>query len=144
MVMSDEMQAERDQLARWKAEALPVIFGLQDLGRALDLPLGEGVTGPAALTAVRNLLDRLAAAEAALTWIASDAPFDGADDPEDAMQERARMALEAAQRPNGAAGDSECHHFFVRRLCDDFRTCQSCGEEFPITTNHDSDEGRQR
>lgn len=56
---------ERDRLARWKAEALPVLDGLQEIGRALDLPLGTRVTGPQALKAIEALLaerDRLAAA----------------------------------------------------------------------------------
>lgn len=53
--------AEVDRLARWKDEAMPVMDGLQDLGRALDLPLGERTTGPAALAAVESLLaDRAA------------------------------------------------------------------------------------
>ncbi|AMS03158.1 hypothetical protein BJD61_gp79 [Gordonia phage Obliviate] len=37
---------ELDQLQRWKDEALPVIAGLQELGRALGVPLGRSITGP--------------------------------------------------------------------------------------------------
>jgi hypothetical protein len=44
-----------DQLTRWKNEALPVISGLQELGRALDLQLGRSITGPEALAAVEQL-----------------------------------------------------------------------------------------
>jgi hypothetical protein len=51
-----------EQLRRWKAEALPVIAGLQDLGRALGLGLGVQITGPVAVEAARVL--RSAAAEA--------------------------------------------------------------------------------
>lgn len=47
---------ERDRLQRWKDEALPVLEGLQELGKALDLPLGERITGPAALDAVNDLI----------------------------------------------------------------------------------------
>ena len=98
-------------------------------------------------TAVLGLLDRLAVAEAALTWIASGAAFDGADDPEDAMQERARMALEGgsqpAQRPNGAADVSQGPVIAARRLCEDSLTCLTCGAEFPAITDHECDEGRQ-
>jgi hypothetical protein len=57
------LEAERDALARWKAEALPVIAGLQELGRALDLPLGVTITGPMALQAVARLKCKLAAIE---------------------------------------------------------------------------------
>lgn len=46
---------ERDRLSRWKDEALPVIDGLQELGRALGLPLGSRITGPDALSAVERL-----------------------------------------------------------------------------------------
>lgn len=46
---------EIERLTRWKAEALPVLDGLQELGKALGLPLGERTTGPAALEAVERL-----------------------------------------------------------------------------------------
>lgn len=61
--MTPEELAEVDRLRRWKAEAIPVIMGLQDLGRALDLRLGENITGPAALAAVNRLRDQVAAVE---------------------------------------------------------------------------------
>lgn len=44
-----------ESLERWKAEALEVISGLQELGRALGLPLGVQITGPAALAEVERL-----------------------------------------------------------------------------------------
>lgn len=50
--------AEVRRLRRWKAEALPILDGLQDLGRALDLPIGERITGPAALDAVERLREQ--------------------------------------------------------------------------------------
>ena len=59
--------AEVDKLQRWKDEALPVIFGLQDLGRALDIPLGHSITGPEAAEKARTLR---AERDAALTVIA--------------------------------------------------------------------------
>ena len=40
-----ETVRERDELRRWKAEALPVLSGLQELGKALGLPLGSRTTG---------------------------------------------------------------------------------------------------
>ena len=50
-----ETARERDELRRWKAEALPVLDGLQELGKALGLPLGSRITGTEALAAVERL-----------------------------------------------------------------------------------------
>lgn len=50
-----ETARERDELSRWKAEALPVLDGLQELGKALGLPLGSRITGQEALAAVERL-----------------------------------------------------------------------------------------
>lgn len=55
---------EIERLTRWQAEAMTVMDGLQDLGEALGLPLGERVTGPAALAAVERLKAYLASSEA--------------------------------------------------------------------------------
>lgn len=52
-----DLLAEVEQLTRWKTEALPVMDGLQELGRALGLPLGTRITGPDALAEVRRLRD---------------------------------------------------------------------------------------
>lgn len=52
-----DKQAVIDRLNRWKAEALPVLDGLQGLGKALDLPLGTQTTGTEALLSVRALID---------------------------------------------------------------------------------------
>lgn len=48
----------------WKAQALPVISGLQVLGKALGLRLGTSITGPDAAEAARSLKSRAEAAEA--------------------------------------------------------------------------------
>lgn len=56
-------QHERDRLQRWKDEALPVIDGLQELGRALGLRLGTSITGPEAIKAAEAMTDRAIAAE---------------------------------------------------------------------------------
>ena len=58
-----ELLAEVDRLARWKAEAFPVIAGLQELGAELGIPLGKRITGPDALAAVKALTARAEAAE---------------------------------------------------------------------------------
>lgn len=61
---------EIDRLRRWKEEALPVMHGLQDLGRACGVPLGASITAGAiaeverlraALVSVTNVGDRAAA-----------------------------------------------------------------------------------
>lgn len=54
--------AEHDKLLRWKTETTEVILGLQDLGRALELPLGTRITGEGAAEIARELVaerDRL-------------------------------------------------------------------------------------
>ncbi len=46
---------EVERLEHWKSEALEVIDGIQELGHALGLPLGERVTGETALEKAREL-----------------------------------------------------------------------------------------
>lgn len=58
------IEAELTQLRRWKQEATEVILGLQDLGRALGLPLGEQITGRVATETAKQLTDRIQAVEA--------------------------------------------------------------------------------
>lgn len=60
------LAAEVDRLRRWKAEALPLFDGLQDLGRTLGLPLGTLITGPAAVEAAEALRAKVARVEALL------------------------------------------------------------------------------
>lgn len=57
-----ELETERDQLQRWKSEALPVIRGLQELGRVLGIRLGTEITGEMAAKVASELVaerDRL-------------------------------------------------------------------------------------
>lgn len=54
----DILIAEVRRLRQWKADALPVLDGLRELGRALDLPIGQRITGPAALKAVERLREQ--------------------------------------------------------------------------------------
>ena len=58
------LTAERDELRRWKEEALPVLSGLQNLGRALDVPLGERITGNVAAKRAEELAASVARVEA--------------------------------------------------------------------------------
>lgn len=59
-----ELRAEVERLRRWKAEAAEVILGLQDVGRALGVGLGEQITGRSGLDAAKRLIERAEAAEA--------------------------------------------------------------------------------
>ena len=84
--------SEVERLERWKAEALEVISGLQELGKALGLRPGVQITGPAALAEVERLTaerDALAAQVARVEALADAAddtdgehshrPYDGVD-----------------------------------------------------------------
>ena len=53
--VTPERLDELQRLRRWKAEATPVILGLQDLGRALDVPLGRSITAEIALQRAEQL-----------------------------------------------------------------------------------------
>lgn len=58
-ILAAREQALREEIAalhRWKAEALPVIAGLQELGKVLGLRLGVSITGEAAAEAARALV----------------------------------------------------------------------------------------
>ena len=59
-----DAHAEAERLRGWKAEALPVLDGLQELGKALGLPLGSQITGTEALAAVERLTSERDAARA--------------------------------------------------------------------------------
>ena len=56
-------EAEVERLADWKASALPVMDGLQELGKSLGLPLGARITGPLAYVAAETLNARAETAE---------------------------------------------------------------------------------
>ena len=71
-----ELLAEVDRLARWKAEAFPVIAGLQELGAELGIPLGKRITGPDALAAVKALTARAEAAEQTIQEVSRLAMLD--------------------------------------------------------------------
>ena len=62
-------EAEVERLSRWQSDALPVIDGLQELGRSLGLILGDSVTGPKAHAAAEALKARAETAEAAIARV---------------------------------------------------------------------------
>jgi hypothetical protein len=105
---------EVTRLRRWKEEATEVILGLQDLGRALGLPLGERITGESAAEAAEALTARAEAAEAALTRVralAEEWRIEDADDlPTGDRALELRAALDPASpatRPSPAPADDE-------------------------------------
>lgn len=57
---AERAEAERDRLQHWKDEASPVMIGLQDLGRALGVPLGTRITGELAAEKARALSSQVA------------------------------------------------------------------------------------
>ena len=52
-----DLLAEVAQLTRWKSEAMAVMGGLEELGRALNLPLGARITATSAAENVANTYD---------------------------------------------------------------------------------------
>ena len=62
-------EAEVERLARWKSDALPVMDGLQELGRSLGLILGDSITGTKAHAAAEALKSRAESAEATIARV---------------------------------------------------------------------------
>ena len=61
---AESAEAEVRRLTRWQFEAMSVMAGLQGLGSALGMRLGESITGHAAAEAARALTARAESAEA--------------------------------------------------------------------------------
>lgn len=53
-----DLLSKVDQLTRWKSEAMAVMGGLQELGRALNLPLGARITATSAAEKAKELTDQ--------------------------------------------------------------------------------------
>ena len=99
-----------ERLDRWKFEACEVMSGLRELGKALGLPLGVQITGPAALAEVERLTaerDALAAQVARVEALADEWRYKGefgwgpwqsgeGPDPEGYVLDHCASALRAA------------------------------------------------
>jgi hypothetical protein len=96
-----------ERLDRWKFEACEVMSGLRELGKALGLPLGVQITGPAALAEVERLTaerDALAAQVARVEALADEWRYKGfgwgawqmGPDPEGYVMDHCASALRAA------------------------------------------------
>ena len=94
-----ESEASNICLAQWKCEALPVMDGLQELGGALDLPLGAHITGPMALAEVRKRSAQLAEAQEQVRRV-----LELADAAEDAQRRRGKASLVARAIRNAVEG----------------------------------------
>ena len=126
-----------ERLERWKAEALEVMSGLQELGKALGLGLGVQITGPAALAEVARLTaerDALAAQVARVEalgekWLAMDeanADYFSRErlDPTlavrvaTARQEQLQAALAGSEADTGAEeAGHRCEPYYSRAEC---------------------------
>lgn len=104
----DGLLDEVERLRRWKAEAISLFDGLQDLGRALGLPLGTLITGPDAVEAAVGLsgeVARLRAKVARVEALASEWEGDSlGTDRLCAADLRAALADESAQDGLSRAG----------------------------------------
>ena len=89
-------EAQVADLQRWKDEALPVMAGLQELGRALGLPLGERITGERALEAVKLLMAQIAAVRALVSDWQANGNAGACGDPSSAVWHKAARQLLAA------------------------------------------------
>lgn len=94
-----EAKASNMRLAQWKHEALPVMDGLQELGQALNLPLGARITGPMALAEVRRMDAQLAEAQERVRRV-----LELADAAEDAQRRRGKASLVAQAIRNAVEG----------------------------------------
>lgn len=94
-----DQEQYRDQLKlvavleTWKDEALEVMSGLEDLGKALDLPLGSSITGTLAAQTVERLKKSVGSLSAML---------------------EAELAAEIESRVRDARGDVRCLDCNVR------------------------------
>lgn len=71
---------ELERLRKWKAEALEVMRGLEDVGHALGVELGERITGRTTVDRaldLRNERDRAVATVAAVRALAESWKYDG-------------------------------------------------------------------
>lgn len=107
-------EAEVERLADWKASALPVMDGLQELGKSLGLPLGALITGPLAFAASAALNDRAETAEATIDRVrelAESVPKTVAFNPSDAAYlsgqvDFAEAVLDALNHTGGISSES--------------------------------------
>jgi len=94
----ERLTAEVERLERWKAEALEVMSGLRELGKALGLGPGVQITGPAALAEVERLTaerDALAAQVARVEALAEEWDGDDSCDNRTCVPHRSADALRA-------------------------------------------------
>lgn len=96
-----KLEAEIDRLRDWKASAIDVMSGLQDLGRALGVPPGHSITASESAQRAADLRARAEKAEEALRWIADVERAETADPHEWAVEahDRAHAVLASVPTP---------------------------------------------
>ena len=109
-----ELLDEIERLTRWQAEAMTVMDGLQDLGQALWLPLGERITGAAALAAVERLQHQVSEEQAS----ASNAEADYDDRGYRLWRLAAQAGHVPAESDNDATAETVIHNAIVQGIAD--------------------------
>jgi hypothetical protein len=125
------------RLRAWKAEALEVMTGLQELGRELGVPLGAQVTGEQALVAARRLRTERDVLLQTLTELEPVRLADRAElSSTDVAQAVAAAAVTACPDPEGHCPSGDDHrpgHSVFNgetRWCEAcYRHQQACGED---------------
>lgn len=112
---ADNQGTELDRLRRWKAEALEVITGLQELGKVLGVPLGKRITGPAAIEAAEalqaenaRLRQQIAARDALRHQLDTRPPSEHIDDTDICERCGRRHASTACPEPMRNADGQPC------------------------------------
>lgn len=99
----DEAEGEVARLTQWKAEAMQVMSGLQELGQALGLGWGVRITGDHAAEVARDLRERAEKAEAAIEKAAGFA-----------WDEGNAVGLDGWVGPGRGAGEPDSHALYAR------------------------------
>jgi hypothetical protein len=112
-LLTDAARAEVERLRRWKAEAVEVMSGLQEVGKALGVGLGKRITARETVDKaldLRNERDEARAQVASVLALADEFGEDAEAKYEDAYEEGRRdyadlaeQRLRAAVTPEGVA-----------------------------------------
>ena len=146
-----------ESLERWKFEAIEVMSGLRELGKALGLRPGVQITGPAALAEVARLTaerDALAAKVARVEALADAAddtdgehshrPYDGVD--WDCGQCWVCEVRAAVGRADRAGRPHDCRPIYSRSVCGQCggqeQWCETCSRQMCgcATTGQEGDQ----
>lgn len=108
-----DLAAEVEQLRVWKREALTVTTGLQDLGKALGVPLGHRITGPDATERAQALVaevEKLRAKPCCGDWATLSRNLHNAEAERDRLRAtitRVRKVADAWVKPDYTSDETE-------------------------------------